>query len=179
MARFKKLDLVIICQKHGVATCPECDDPPMPPDEVHINRAYDVPYTGGYSIDGSTIYIDRKLPRKFHTTLGQNVRSDKYLILHEVTEKSLMQHLGLTYNEAHRLSVGVEEKALSCDGVPVDEYYGFMWKWFEINEQVENITKTPPDLDLGCYREDGRIELIDRMRELGHVQLRKFSSTKK
>ena len=47
-----------------------------------INTDYDVPYTAGYSIDGNTIYIDRKLPRYFVTTEKVQVDIFKYLIIH-------------------------------------------------------------------------------------------------
>jgi hypothetical protein len=30
---------------------------------VRVNRAYDIPYIAGYSVDGRTVFIDRHLPR--------------------------------------------------------------------------------------------------------------------
>ena len=30
-----------------------------------LDRAHDVPYLAGYSLDGKTIYIDRHMPRAF------------------------------------------------------------------------------------------------------------------
>ena len=160
---------MIVCIKHGLRQCPDC--PPSVIPQVHINRKYDVPYVAGYSSDGNVVYIDRKLPRKFHTTTEKLVMVDQYLILHEVVEKSLMDRMGCGYNEAHILALGAELAALSRDGVPPDEYYGFIWGWFDETRQIENIHRTPPDLDLSCYREDKQTAIIERLRELGHNQL--------
>ena len=47
-----------------------------------LDRAHDVPYLAGYSLDGKTIYIDRHMPRAFRFG-GRSIETDRFLILHE------------------------------------------------------------------------------------------------
>ena len=51
-----------------------------------VNRSYDIPYLAGYSKDGSTIFIDRHLPRTLRV-LTRKVRIDPFLMTHEIVEK--------------------------------------------------------------------------------------------
>src|SRR5262249_48169348 len=57
-----------------------------------LDRAHDVPYLAGYSVDGKTIYIDRHMPRAF-SYRGRGVATDRFLILHEEVEKTLIDQL--------------------------------------------------------------------------------------
>jgi hypothetical protein len=36
-----------------------------------VDRAHDVPYLAGYSLDGKTIYIDRHMPRAFEEAIKE------------------------------------------------------------------------------------------------------------
>ena len=36
-----------------------------------LDRAHDVPYLAGYSLDGKTIYIDRHMPRAFEEAIKE------------------------------------------------------------------------------------------------------------
>ena len=64
-----------------------------------VDRAHDIPYLAGYSKDGGTIYIDRHMPRSFNYK-GRDIGTDRFLILHEEIEKTLIDHLGLHYLHA-------------------------------------------------------------------------------
>src|SRR3974377_1659313 len=68
-----------------------------------LDRAHDVPYLAGYSLDGKTIYIDRHMPHAFRFQ-GRNVETDRFLILHEEVEKTLIDQLGLHYLHAHQIA---------------------------------------------------------------------------
>src|ERR1700686_2577006 len=70
-----------------------------------LDRAHDIPYLAGYSEDGKTIYIDRHMPKmmKFR---GREVDTDRFLILHEEVEKTLIDQLDLHYLHAHRSPPG-------------------------------------------------------------------------
>src|SRR5262249_21839463 len=61
-----------------------------------LDRKHDIPYLAGYSIDGKTIYIDRHMPKSMHYA-GREIDTDRYLILHEEVEKTLIDQLGLHY----------------------------------------------------------------------------------
>lgn len=72
-----------------------------------INRENDMPYVGGYSKDGSTIYLDRHLPDEIQLELdGQTriARPVEFLadpLGHEPVEWSVMDGLGWSYGHAH------------------------------------------------------------------------------
>lgn len=53
---------------------------------MKLNSDYDVPYGGGYSLDGKIVYIDKDIPEKFITYDGLNYPLKNVLFLHEVTE---------------------------------------------------------------------------------------------
>jgi hypothetical protein len=59
-----------------------------------FDRKHDVPYLAGYSLDGKTIYIDRHMPASFKFK-GRTINTDRFLVLHEEVEKTLIDQLGL------------------------------------------------------------------------------------
>src|SRR5258708_872858 len=73
-----------------------------------IDRSHDIPYLAGYSIDGRRIYIDRHLPPTFEHR-GKKFGVDRYLLLHEEVEKTLIDALGLHYQHAHQIATRAEE----------------------------------------------------------------------
>src|SRR5438874_12262652 len=66
-----------------------------------IDRSHDGPYHAGYSVDGKTIYIDRHMPQTM-TFAGRQIDTDRYLILHQLVEKTLIDRLGLHSAHAPR-----------------------------------------------------------------------------
>ena len=72
-----------------------------------INYDYDMPYVGGYSTDGKTIYGDRHLPDEIELELDNQrkiVRPAEFLFDydgHEPVEWSVMDALGWGYEHAH------------------------------------------------------------------------------
>ena len=68
-----------------------------------LDRAHDIPYLAGYSRDGKTIYIDRHMPKMMKYN-GREIDTDRYLILHEEVEKTLIDQLNLHYLHAHQIA---------------------------------------------------------------------------
>ena len=128
-----------------------------------IDRAHDIPYLAGYSQDGKTIYIDRHLPRTM-AYKGRQVEVDRYLIMHEEVEKTLIDQLGLHYLHAHQIATRAEEAAVRADGILWRDYDRFMQKYVK-NIGDERLTKIPGDLDLKPYRDEHDFDLIERMRK--------------
>ena len=115
-----------------------------------VNCKYEIPYLAGYSVDGKTIYIDKRLPRWFTPKSGLKVDIYKYLIVHEVWEKHLEagtakltplqkkkfldwldhKHLkkkgGYKYQYAHELATGKEREEVKKDGVDWKEYQKYV-----------------------------------------------------
>jgi hypothetical protein len=126
-----------------------------------LDRRHDIPYLAGYSRDGRTIYIDKDLPKSFTTRGGTRVEIDRYLILHESVEKSLLDDLGLIYQHAHQIALRAEQAAVKAAGVPWREYDRFMAR--HIKEADDVIDRLPADLDIKPYRDEHDIQLLKRM----------------
>jgi len=141
-----------------------------------LDRTHDIPYLAGYSVDGKTIYIDRHLPRTM-SYKGRKIEVDRYLIMHEEVEKTLIDQLDLHYLHAHQIATRAEEAAVRADGVLWRDYDRFMQKYIKrIGD--ERLKKVPEDLDLKPYRDEHDFDLIERMRKgLTKRGLRKDETT--
>jgi hypothetical protein len=135
-----------------------------------LDRRHDIPYLAGYSQEGKTIYIDRHMPRSFKYG-GREVDTDRFLILHEEVEKTLIDQLGLHYLHAHQIATRAEQAAVRAADVRWRDYDRFMQKYVKrIGD--ERLTKVPKDLDLKPYRDEHDLDLLRRMRvgvEKGHA----------
>ena len=126
-----------------------------------LDRNHDIPYLAGYSEDGKTIYIDRHMPKSFRYQ-GRDVNTDRFLILHEEVEKTLIDQLGLHYLHAHQIATRVEQAAVRCAGIGWHAYDRFMQKYVkQIGD--ERLTKIPADLDEKPYRDEHDNDLLKRM----------------
>jgi hypothetical protein len=126
-----------------------------------IDREHDIPYLAGYSIDGKTIYIDRHMPKTM-TYAGRAIDTDRYLILHEEVEKTLIDQLGLHYLHAHQIASRAEQAAVRAAGVRWRDYDRFMQRYVKrIGD--ERLSKVPADLDLKPYRDEHDFDLLRRM----------------
>jgi hypothetical protein len=126
-----------------------------------LDRAHDIPYLAGYSLDGKTIYIDRHMPRAFRFR-GRSVETDRFLILHEEVEKTLIDQLGLHYLHAHQIATRAEQAAVRAAGITWRDYDRFMQKYVKTIGD-ERLTKVPKDLDLKPYRDEHDDDLLRRM----------------
>ena len=135
-----------------------------------IDRDHDIPYLAGYSLDSKTIYIDRHLPRTF-VYRGRKIAVDRYLLLHEEVEKTLIDQLDLHYQHAHQIATRAEEAAVRADGVSWRAYDRFMQQYVK-QMGDERLARLPPDLDLKPYRDEHDYDLMRRMqgatRDLAH-----------
>ena len=126
-----------------------------------LDRGHDVPYLAGYSVDGRTIYIDRHLPRSF-LFRGRRIEVDRYLILHEEIEKTLIDQLGLHYLHAHQIATRAEQAAVRADKIQWRAYDAFMQQYVKpIGD--EKLERLPSDLDLKPYRDEHDDDLVARM----------------
>jgi hypothetical protein len=126
-----------------------------------VDRRHDIPYLAGYSKNGKTIYIDRNMPKLFRFR-GRQVKIDRFLILHEAVEKTLMDHLGLRYLHAHQIATRAEQAAVRASGVSWQAYDRFMRSHVKrIGDQ--RVSKVPRDLDLKPYQDERDDKLLRRM----------------
>jgi len=126
-----------------------------------LDRTHDVPYLAGYSRDGKTIYIDRHMPKTM-TYDGREIDTDRYLILHEEVEKTLIDQLNLHYLHAHQIASRAEQAAVRAAGIRWRDYDRFMQKNVK-HIGDEKLKKVPADLDLKPYRDEHDYDLVQRM----------------
>src|SRR5262249_16834950 len=126
-----------------------------------IDRKHDIPYLAAYSVDGKTIYIDRHMPKTMRKA-GRETDPDRYLILHEEVEKTLIDQLHLHYLHAHQIASRAEQAAVRAAGIRWRDYDRFMQKFVKrIGD--EGLKKVPADLDLKPYRDEHDFDLLKRM----------------
>src|SRR5437764_1310540 len=114
-----------------------------------------------YSQDGKTIYIDRHMPSSFKFR-GRTIETDRFLVLHEEVEKTLIDQLGLHYLHAHQIATRAEQAAVRAAGVSWRAYDRFMQKNVKTIGD-ERLTKVPADLDQKPYRDEHDTDLLRRM----------------
>jgi hypothetical protein len=127
----------------------------------NLDRKHDIPYLAGYSLDGNTIYIDRHMPQSFKFR-GRVIETDRFLLLHEEVEKTLIDRLGLHYLHAHQIATRAEQAAVRAAGVPWRAYDRFMQKYVK-RVGDERLTRVPADLDTKPYRDEHDLDLLRRM----------------
>src|SRR5262245_31013653 len=126
-----------------------------------LDRDHDIPYLAGYSKDGKIIYIDRHMPPSFKYQ-GREINTDRYLILHEEVEKTLIDQLNLHYLHAHQIASRAEQAAVRAAGINWRDYDRFMQENVKLIGD-ERLTKVPADLDLKPYRDEHDYDLVQRM----------------
>jgi hypothetical protein len=127
----------------------------------HLDREHDIPYLAGYSLDGSTIYFDRHMPQSFKFR-GRVIETDRFLLLHEEVEKTLIDRLGLHYLHAHQIATRAEQAAVRAAGISWRAYDRFMQKNVK-RDSDERLSKVPADLDTKPYRDEHDFDLLRRM----------------
>jgi len=126
-----------------------------------LDRDHDIPYLAGYSVDGTIIYIDRHMPTAFKHK-GRTIETDRFLILHEEVEKTMIDRLNLHYLHAHQIATRVERDAVVACGINWTDYDDFMQDNVKYVGD-KRLTKIPGDLDLKPYRDEHDTELLQRM----------------
>lgn len=129
---------------------------------AHVLRDYDIPYVAGYSLDGHIIFIDRHMPKSF-VWRRRRIKTDRFLVVHEAVEKSLIQLLGMHYLHAHQIALRAEQAAVRAEGIEWQAYDDFMQEYIKAIDD-EALTKVPDCLDLTPYRDFHDTAELKRMR---------------
>ncbi|SRR5258706_5776279 len=134
-----------------------------------INKEYDIPYLGGYSKDGNTIFFDRHLPDQ--VTLERDgtkkiIDPVQFLKLHEELEKSLIDQLKLHYQQAHKAATAYERRGVLQTLGPGwwDPYQRVMEKYIKADAH-ERLKKIPRDLDTTPYIDEHDTKLLAHMKK--------------
>lgn len=131
--------------------------------EVKINTNYDIKYTGGYSLDGKTIYLDEHFPKILNVE-GKEVSTIESIGLHHELPEKWMSDIGYEYPHAHEIATGIEKKYV--------ESLGITWKGYcnEVDRNLRHVyrnklDKSPPTLDLAPYLYCRDREALKEIRE--------------
>ncbi|MCW6168921.1 MAG: hypothetical protein LVQ96_04695 [Thermoplasmatales archaeon] len=117
--------------------------------EVKVSTDYDIKYTGGYSLDGKTIYLDEHFPRILHVE-GKEVDAVKSIGLHHELPEKWLSDEKYEYPYAHEIATGIEKQYV--------ESLGVTWKGYcdEVDKNLRQVYKrelgkSPSALDLAPY----------------------------
>jgi len=122
--------------------------------KININHDYEIPYIAGYSLDGKTVYID-----KHFYPYGEKEGLIKYLLIHERTEKFILDKYHMDYQQAHHIATHMEEEYVKNDGLNWRDYADKYIKWIkELN--LETLMNVPKDLDLTPYKDEHDLNKI-------------------
>jgi hypothetical protein len=138
--------------------------------KVRINRDYWIPYLAGYSKEWQgtpTVFIDCRLPESIPCKSGKSVRSvtidvTRYLLIHECTEKCLMDELGMPYILAHNLATAAEKTAVEADGFSWDDYSNALKPFITAATHKPKDKESPEGLDKRPYVQE-KFPGIDQM----------------
>ena len=118
-------------------------------EDVRVSLKFDIKYTGGYAMDGKTIYLDEHFP-KFFTVEGKEVSTVESIGLHHELPEKWMSDNGYEYPYAHETATGIEKRYV--------ESLGVTWKGYcdEVDRNLRKVysrqlEKSPPSLDLAPY----------------------------
>lgn len=129
--------------------------------KVKVDKSHDVPYVAGYSKDGKTIYIDR------HVKLNMNGTDiTPFLLVHEKTEKALLDNFDLDYMQAHHVALHAEKRAVEHAGLDWKKYSDFIDPFIK-KLGHEKLDDVPKDLDLEPYKDENDPEykkLVDKIK---------------
>lgn len=132
-------------------------------EDVRVSLKYDVKYTGGYSVDGKTIYLDEHFP-KFLIVEGKDVSTVESIGLHHELPEKWMSDNGYEYPYAHEIATGIEKKYV--------ESLGVTWKGYctQVDKNLRKVYshilgKSPTSLDLAPYLYCRDREALKEIRE--------------
>lgn len=133
------------------------------PSDVQIDSKYDIKYTGGYSIDGAIIYLDKKLPAKIKVNGKVVSLLESIGKHHELVEKWLIDD-GYKYQYSHMVATKVERQYVESLGVSWKDYSRAIAKLLHLN--YSRVTKkVPENLDLTPYIHSRDEEALNEIKE--------------
>ncbi len=130
---------------------------------VKVDSKFDIKYTGGYSLDGKTVYLDEHFPKLLKVE-GKEINTEESIGLHHELPEKWMSDIGYEYPHAHEIATGIEKKYVESQGVT--------WKGYcsEVDKNLrlvyrDKLGKSPPSLDLAPYLYCRDREALKEIRE--------------
>ena len=131
--------------------------------DVVLDTSHDIKYTGGYSIDGKTIYLDEHFPKTLKVE-GKDIDTTATIGLHHELPEKWLSDNDFEYPYAHEVATGIEKKFV--------EYLGVTWKGYceEVDKNLrkvysQKLRESPASLDLAPYLYCRDREALKEIRE--------------
>lgn len=130
---------------------------------IKVSTKFDIKYTGGYSLDGKTVYLDEHFP-KILKVEGKEISTEESIGLHHELPEKWMSDIGYEYPHAHEIATGVEKKYVESQGVTWKGYCGEVDKNLRLVYR-NRLQKSPSSLDLAPYLYCRDREALKEIRE--------------
>jgi hypothetical protein len=130
------------------------------------NTQYEVPYVGGYSKDGQTIYLDKRFARDavYHSKItNDRINMVPFITYHESIEAAEMQRNRGNFNPAHRIAEQKMDDLLRKQGIDIEEFCEHLYDWVQFCLLNFDNGAVPPDLDLRPYEQDRLAEVLAKL----------------
>ena len=117
-----------------------------------------VPYGGGWSRDGTHLYIDERIPR-YMTIDGKQVDVHALIARHEIVEKGEMDR-GVKYKDAHKIATVAENAEAQALGINPKHYNDALKESLKTARASQDKAKVPTDLDSRAYNQSEEGHLL-------------------
>jgi hypothetical protein len=121
-----------------------------------IDRGHDIPYVGGVSRDGRTVYIDRRFPSRVamggRGSAAGRADLTAGLVRHEQVEGALLRTGRYSYAAAHELATAAENAVYCAMGLDPEQAQAAYPRYVRAAHD-ETLVRVPPDLELRPYTE--------------------------
>ncbi len=132
-------------------------------DSIKVDTVHDIKYTGGYSVDGHTVFLDEHFPKIIEVDgkkIDTTVTIDRH---HEIPEKWLADS-AFEYPYAHEIATKIEKEYVESLGVKWEDYCK------EVDKHLRDVYrrklgKSPDDLDLAPYLYSRDKEALKEIRD--------------
>jgi len=130
--------------------------------DIKVDTSYDIKYTGGYSKDGSVIYLDAHFPKKLLIGDKEVDTVESIAKHHELPEKWMCDE-GYSYQYAHVIATGIERKYVESLGVDWEAYSKEVEKYLH-DTYARKLEKSPADLDISPYTASNDTVALDEIK---------------
>ncbi|MEM0155144.1 MAG: hypothetical protein QW597_00885 [Thermoplasmataceae archaeon] len=130
---------------------------------VRVSTNFDIKYTGGYSLDGKTMYLDEHFP-KVMKIAGKEVDARESIGLHHELPEKWLSDDAYEYPYAHEVATGIEKRYVEHLGVTWKDYCDVVDRNLR-NVYSQKLGKSPPSLDLAPYLYCRDREALKEIRE--------------
>ncbi len=119
------------------------------PSDIKVDTSYSIKYTGGYSKDGKTIYLDSRFPQSLNIE-GKEISTIESIAKHHELPEKWMTEEGYTYQYAHMLATKIEREYVESLGINWELYSKEVEKGLHAVSSAK-LEKSPKNLDLTPY----------------------------